>query len=291
MKRGTKARRQEAAAAAERRGRTPEQAPRQQPHDAKVLDLARPGPEAEGEEVADDGVPRSMVVRRGHLGKQLRELVADVRNVMAPHTAARLRERKSNTIKDFMTVAPLLRVTHLLAVSQSSSTGNPNIAIARVPRGPTLTFRVLEYALASQIRKAQRKPATPSQSTFAQPPVVVLNNFQGESRPRFVNVVGQTFQAMFPALDVGSVHLSQCRRVLLVHYDENEEVFEVRHYFVRADPQGASRAVRKIIQSKVGSLAHVKDVADVVERGAGLGAAGETSQYEADDPHAAVVLP
>jgi len=119
---------------------------------------------------------------------------------------------------------------------------------------------------------------------------VVLNNFQDASAPRYVGVVGQTFQAVFPALDVSTVKLSECRRVLLVNFDAEEAVFDVRQYYVRADPQGASRPVRKILHARVPDLGAVEDVADVVARGAGLGG-GETSDSEAEDPDAAVVLP
>ena len=95
---------------------------------------------------------------------------------------------------------------------------------------------------------------------------------------------------MFPALDVSTVKLSECRRVLLVHFDAEEQLLELRQYFVRADPQGASRPVRKILHAAVPDLGHVADVAEVIERGAGMGG-GETSDSEAEDPAAAVVLP
>jgi ribosome biogenesis protein SSF1/2 len=39
-------------------------------------------------------VPKSFVLRRGKVDRGVRELVEDMREVMLPHTASRLRERK-----------------------------------------------------------------------------------------------------------------------------------------------------------------------------------------------------
>jgi len=47
-----------------------------------------------GTPLAVEAVPRSFVVSRGKSDKVARELVEDFREVMMPHTAARLKERK-----------------------------------------------------------------------------------------------------------------------------------------------------------------------------------------------------
>ena len=44
--------------------------------------------------ITSEKVPKSFVLRRGKVDKSVRELVEDFRALMAPHTAARLRERK-----------------------------------------------------------------------------------------------------------------------------------------------------------------------------------------------------
>lgn len=90
--------------------------------------------------------------------------------MMEPNTASRLKERKSNKLRDFLTMCGPLGVTHLVLFSQksardakgSSSTngevvGNINMRIARAPRGPTVTFRVNKFALNRDVVKAQRK--------------------------------------------------------------------------------------------------------------------------------------
>ena len=44
--------------------------------------------------VTAERVPKSFVLRRGKVDRGVRELVEDMREVMLPHTASRLRERK-----------------------------------------------------------------------------------------------------------------------------------------------------------------------------------------------------
>src|SRR5690349_5872892 len=90
-----------------------------------------------------DRSPKSMVIRigAGEVGPSISQLVKDVRLVMAPGTASKLRERKGNKLRDFTTMCGPLGVTHLLLFSRSES-GNTNLRMAITPRGPTLHFRV-----------------------------------------------------------------------------------------------------------------------------------------------------
>ncbi len=67
-------------------------------------------------------------------------LVKDMRKVMSPHTAGKLRERKDNGVKDYVNLAGSLRVTHLLMFTQTERA--VNLKVARMPHGPTLTFQV-----------------------------------------------------------------------------------------------------------------------------------------------------
>ncbi|XP_009469807.1 PREDICTED: uncharacterized protein LOC104018404, partial [Nipponia nippon] len=66
----------------------------------------------------------SFVFHRGRVGKNVRQLIADVRKVMEPYTARALKVRKNNSLKDFVAVAGPLGVTHFLVFSKSSSSIN-----------------------------------------------------------------------------------------------------------------------------------------------------------------------
>jgi ribosome biogenesis protein SSF1/2 len=116
--------------------------------------------------------PKSMVIRigAGEVGQSVSQLAKDVRQVMEPGTASRLKERKTNRLKDYMVMAGPLGVTHLLLFSRSPS-GNTNLRLAVTPRGPTLHFRVENYSLCKDILKAQRHPKA-SSSLHLTPPLV-----------------------------------------------------------------------------------------------------------------------
>lgn len=103
--------------------------------------------------------PKSMVIRigAGEVGPSVSQLVKDVRHMMEPGTASRLKERRSNKLRDYTTMAGPLGVSHLLLFSRSDS-GNTNLRLAITPRGPTLHFRVEKYSLCKDIARSMKHP-------------------------------------------------------------------------------------------------------------------------------------
>jgi ribosome biogenesis protein SSF1/2 len=100
-----------------------------------------------------------MVIRigAGEVGPSVSQLVKDVRLMMEPGTASRLKERRANRLRDYLTMAGPLGVSHLLLFSRSES-GNTNMRLAITPRGPTLHFNVEKYSLCKDVRKALKHP-------------------------------------------------------------------------------------------------------------------------------------
>lgn len=80
----------------------------------------------------------------------------EVRAVMEPNTATRLEVRRQNVLKDFINVAGPLGVTHFLLFSTTTTASY--LRIARIPRGPTIAFQLVNYALAKDVIKIQRRP-------------------------------------------------------------------------------------------------------------------------------------
>ena len=254
------------------------------------------------------------------------ELVSDIRKMMLPYTAVSFREDAKNrkvTLAHYAKeLGGPLGVTHILSLSQNES--RLNLRLARTPAGPTLTFRVKRFSLSRQVRSVQRRPYD-SPAAFSHPPVVVTNNFGDATAPPHVKLLRITFQNMFPAINVASVSLGDCRRVVLFNYlrrevkdsedvaegggaegdrelDEDEEV-EVRHYAVKATPTGVNRRVRRIVQARVPDLSRLEDVADYITGrtragapapAAGIasgGAGGALSDSEPEDETSHVTLP
>ena len=127
-------------------------------------------PEKAGHASARD--PKSMVIRigAGEVGSSVSQLAADVRKVMEPGTASRLKERRANKLRDYAVMCGPLGVTHLMLFSRSDS-GNTNLRMALAPRGPTMHFRVEKYSLCRDVQKSQKHPLGGGKE-FLTPPLV-----------------------------------------------------------------------------------------------------------------------
>jgi ribosome biogenesis protein SSF1/2 len=237
----------------------------------------------------DENTPMSFVFKMGKAPSVITELVSDMRRAMLPFTADKLKEKRKNTLKDFIAVGAPLGVTHFIFFTHTEA--GTNLKIARIPRGPTLTFKVTAYSLMSQVHLVHRRPVDFS-SAFSTKPLVVLNNFTGtEDHIKLMNV---TFQNMFPPIDVQTVKLAECRRVVLFNYEKDTDTVEFRQYVVRANPLGLTKSVKNIVRAKIPNLAKLDDISEyVLGRGAtGAGTdGGVTSDSEAEDESTHVTLP
>ena len=154
----------------------------------------------------------------------------DLRKLMLPYTALQFQEdpknRKLTLAKYCQDLALPMGITHILAFSQSEQ--RLNMRLARTPEGPTLTFRVTQFSLAKHIKSLQRRPVSDqARSLHQNPPIVVTNNFGDASAPPQIKLLRITFQNMFPAINVATVKLTECRRVVLFHLIDEEVEEEI----------------------------------------------------------------
>lgn len=84
--------------------------------------------------------PHSFVIHRGQTCPYIIDLTKDFRRVMEPFTASNLKERKSNKIKDFVSLSGTFHVSHMCIFNKATT--QLSFKVARLPRGPTLTFKV-----------------------------------------------------------------------------------------------------------------------------------------------------
>jgi ribosome biogenesis protein SSF1/2 len=200
--------------------------------------------------------PKSMVVRMGagDVGPSVSQLTKDFRAMMEPDTASRLKERKSNKLKDYTTMAGPLGITHVFLFSRSKS-GNTNLRIAPTPRGPTLHFKVEKYSLCKDVAKSQKHPRS-SRKEYLSPPLLVMNNMvsaEGEvsSDPRrkdLENLTRGVLQNIFPAISAQATPLSTIKRIMLWNKEADKDggfVLNLRHYAITTKRTGVSKRVRR----------------------------------------------
>ncbi|KAL5795613.1 hypothetical protein ACOSQ2_000433 [Xanthoceras sorbifolium] len=230
--------------------------------------------------ITGDKIPKSFVFSRGKLPGPLKQLEMDLRKLMLPYTALKLKEKKRNNLKDFLNVAGPMGVTHFLILSKTEAA--PYLRVARTPQGPTLTFKIHEYSLAIDIARSQLRPRCP-QDLFKNSPLIVLSGFgTGDQHLKLTTIM---FQNIFPAIDINTVQLSTCQRIVLLNYNKDTKLIDFRHYSIRLQPVGVSRRLRKFVQNhQVPNLRSLQDVSDFVSR------VGYGSESEADDEAAMVTL-
>ena len=232
----------------------------------------------EESEDARTKIPRTIVVKRGRVGRSVEALVADMRMVMQPNTAMKLKERKRSALKDYVSVAAPLGVSQLLMFTRTEKC--VNFRIGRVPRGPTLSFAVKSYILGSDIRRSQKRPVDYAGS-LRYAPLVVLNNFDKSKKE--LALVSLTFQSMFPSINLQTTKLADCQRCVLLNYEKDSGEIEFRHYFIRPRPTGVSRSVKRLVQARIPDLSRLNDISEYVLgndiHGPG-GGAGSDSEFE-----------
>lgn len=224
----------------------------------------------------------------GKVPPVVQTLVQDMRRVMAPYTADKLKEKRKNTLKDFVSVGAPMGITHFIFFT--STEAGTNLKIARIPRGPTLSFKVVGYSLMRHLHTVHKRPVDAS-AAMKTTPLVVLNNFTGDAD--HIKLMNATFQNMFPAIDVQTVALGECRRVVLFNYEKESDAVEFRQYVIRATPLGISKSVKTIVKAKIPNLANLEDISEYVMGNGATGGAGGgmTSDSEVDDESAHVTLP
>ncbi|KAE8162038.1 Brix domain-containing protein [Aspergillus tamarii] len=220
---------------------------------------------AKGSASSMSKTPKSMVIRIGgsQVGSSVSQLVKDVRLMMEPDTAVRLKERKSNRLRDYTVMAGPLGVTHLMLFSKSA-TGNTNMRLALTPRGPTLNFKVENYSLCRDVERALKRPRGGGQD-HKTPPLLVMNNFNspnatedGKVPKRLETLTTTIFQSLFPPINPQATPLSSIRRVMLLNRELNSDgqeddsyVLNLRHYAITTRKTGISKRIRRLDPKEV----------------------------------------
>ncbi|XP_056256731.1 suppressor of SWI4 1 homolog [Seriola aureovittata] len=227
-------------------------------------------------------VPHSFVFHRGQIGKNVGQLILDVRRVMEPYTAESLKVKKKNVLKDFVAIAGPLGVTHFMIFSKTTS--SINMRLARLPKGPMLHFRVLKYSLIKDVVSSLKKHRMHEQQ-FTHHPLLILNNFGSDGM--HIKLMATMFQNMFPSINVQKVSLNNIKRCVLLNYNPASQEIEFRHYSLKVVPVGMSRGVKKLMQEKFPNMSKFEDISELLMKGANL----SESEAEQDGEHNITELP
>ncbi|KAG5669998.1 hypothetical protein PVAND_000286 [Polypedilum vanderplanki] len=220
--------------------------------------------------------PHTFVIHRGLSCPNMVTLSRDFRRVMEPFTASNLKERKSNKIKDFVSLSGIFHVSHMCLFTRSEK--SMSLKISRMPQGPTLTFRVHSFVLAKDVLSSLKKQFV-EEASFQNPPLVILNAFSGEGN--HMKLMAQTFQNMFPPLNISTVKLSTIKRCVLFSYNPMTNCVDMRHYAVTLVPTGVNKGIKKLVMKKVPDMSKFTDISDYVLKSHLL----SDSEFEDEESH------
>lgn len=99
--------------------------------------------------------PHSFVIHRGLPFPNITYLTKDFRRMMEPFTASQLRERRNNKIKDFVSLSSMFHVSHMCIFNKAAN--QLSFKAARLPKGPTLTFKVHQFTLSRDVLSSLKK--------------------------------------------------------------------------------------------------------------------------------------
>eukprot|EP00340_Litonotus_pictus_P006013 CAMPEP_0170535918 /NCGR_PEP_ID=MMETSP0209-20121228/101862_1 /TAXON_ID=665100 ORGANISM="Litonotus pictus, Strain P1" /NCGR_SAMPLE_ID=MMETSP0209 /ASSEMBLY_ACC=CAM_ASM_000301 /LENGTH=438 /DNA_ID=CAMNT_0010837231 /DNA_START=6 /DNA_END=1323 /DNA_ORIENTATION=- len=168
-------------------------------------------------------VPRSLVLRRGKVGIYLQKLIKEVRVMLYPFCAINLKESRKNSLKDFLSIVDLYNLSHMFAFTKTSN--NEYMRLARMPSGPTLTFKIDQYCFSSDLA-TNTENHKPLLKSFHHVPVILLNGFNSnllsEEYTEPVKIVSSMFQSVFPPLNFAELEEKQVKKCILVNMKEVE---------------------------------------------------------------------
>ena len=205
--------------------------------------------------------------------KRVDELLKDTRTVLEPFTAKNLKVRRENVVKDFVSVASLLKVTHILMFTTTEKA--VYLRLIRLPKGPTLTYRIIEFTNARVVRSSIRRPML-YDSLFRKQPLMIMNGFSQDHVANGSNsglsdlelkLQASMWRNLFPAFNMESINLNDIKRSVLMNYDSYTNTIDFRHYSIRLKPIGITKTVKKLlISKKVPNLGKFGDFTQVLDR-------------------------
>lgn len=231
------------------------------------------------EKAEDVKAPHSFVIKRGIVTKPVTELMTNFRQIMEPFTASNLKVKKQNVIKDFVDVAAALSVTHIVMFTMTDQA--VYLKLCRLPRGPTITFKIKEFTTAREVRASQKRPIM-SHGLFRQQPLIVMNGFSSESME--LKLTSSMWRNMFPAFDINKVDLNDIRRCVLLNYCPEKDCIHFRHYAIRVKAVGLAKGTRKLVNSKkIPDLGKFRDVSEFLDPDQQNAGSATESEGEGDE--------
>ncbi|URE04511.1 hypothetical protein MUK42_22723 [Musa troglodytarum] len=171
-------------------------------------------------------------------------------------------------LEDFVNVAGPMGVTHFVILSNPKSM--PHLHVASTSQGPTLTFKIHEYALAADVIRSQSIPVVLRSCSVTCP--------YGDQHLKLTRIM---LRNIFLATHINTAKLSSCRSIILLSYNNETNVITFGIIPSVYNPLVHTQRIRKfVLNDDVPDLRNLQDVSDFLTK------AGYGSESEADEESA-----
>ena len=205
---------------------------------------------------------------------------------MYPNTATQLKESKKMPIKDYLNAASVYQVSHLVFISMTAKASY--IKFAKLPEGPTLTFKISGYMLSSDIYEGKANPKSLNKSVYSKP-LLVLNGM-GNEDDQELKICSLMFQSIFPPINAQKSKIKECKRVVLISSTSKQDnTFEFRHYKINTKHRDINKQIKKVFT--MGSKLDLSKYEDISEFALKAGAGYGTDSEAEDFPDSKIELP
>lgn len=230
--------------------------------------------------------PHSFVIKKGSIDSGLTMLMQDIRGVFEPFTAKNLHVMRKNSVRDFVSVASLFHVQNMLIITKTAKSAY--LRFCKLPRGPTLTYKIIDYTVRKDIVSSQKKPCS-APDLFLRAPLVIMKSFnekvEGDEEHHFDQNELQTtmWQGLFPSIDVRHLKLLKVKRCVLLRLNTDTGNIDFRHYAVRVRPVGVSKPIRRLVmRKKIPDLGKFLSIDELLDEGGMSSGASDGEEDQLD---------
>ena len=209
-----------------------------------------------------------------------------MRLVMYPYTLINLKESKKNNIKDFLSLVDIYGLSHMLMFTNTEK--NSYLHFAKMPKGPTVTFAIKKYLLASDLFTNTEKDKIPLVKNYGNIPLLIMSGFNNSKIPEEysapIKIVSMLFQSFFPPVNLGEVQIKKFKRVVLINLKLDKEndkpEIEFRHYNIELQKYSTKKTISNLINNlgKVKDLSNFNNISDYILKHTGYSSCSDNEE-------------
>ena len=205
---------------------------------------------------------------------------------MYPYTLINLKESKKNNIKDFLSLVDIYGLSHMIMFTNTEK--NSYLHFAKMPKGPTVTFTLKKYLLASDIFSQVEKDKIPLTKNYGNIPLLIMSGFNNNKIPEEystpIKIVAMLFQSFFPPVNLGEVQIKKFKRVVLVNLILDEKnlkpEIEFRHYDIELQKYSTKKTISNLINNlgKTKDLSNFNNISDYILKHSGYSSCSDNEE-------------